>query len=168
MFEAWTYSQTFRAIGQHLEEINVQDFLLEWQDDEFVLRGLRKAPLKPRWIDRLIGRVVAHTKRVEIHYKLKDVLWLDISGQGLRKNPDQIPDYYRLSQTLRTVGRIADHRTMPLLSLQREGGTLYFKFQERTGHVRIEKQDIGSLENYFLRTYLRRIKNPPGSPDLLR
>ncbi len=76
----------------------------------------------------------------------------------MRKDADQVPDYFRLSQTLRTVGNYAENRTMPLLSLRRSGGILYLEFQERSGKTRLEEHGMGSFENYFLRTYLRQRK----------
>ena len=45
MFDGWSYSQVLRVIGQSLEERGVQDFSLAWQDDEFVVRGKRLAPV---------------------------------------------------------------------------------------------------------------------------
>lgn len=161
MFHGLSYSQTFRAIGQSLEERGVEDFSLALQGDEFVVRTQRSAQVEPRWVDKVLGKKVAPTERsVEIHYSLKGVLWLQIRGETLRKNPHQIPDFFRLSQTLRTVGHYLDKRAMPLLSLRRSGGTLYLEFQDR-GNKRVEEHAIGTFENYFLRTYLRRLKERP-------
>ena len=161
MFHGLSYSQTFRAIGQSLEERGVQDFSLALQGDEFVVRTQRIAQVEQRWVDKVFGKKVAPAERsVEIHYSLKGVLWLQIRGETLRKNPDQIPDFFRQSQTLRTVGHYLDMRAMPLLSVRRAGGTLYLEFQD-SGNKRVEEHGIGTFENYFLRTYLRRIKERP-------
>ena len=157
MFEGWSYSQTFRVIGQSLEERGVQDFSLTCQDEEFVVCGQRIAQLKHRWVDQFLGKKRAHTERsVEIHYSLKSLLWLQIRGESLRKNPDQIPDYFRFSQTIRTVGSYVETRSMPLLSLRLSGGTFYLELQERSGNKRVEEHSMGSFETYFIRTYLRR------------
>jgi hypothetical protein len=162
MFEGWSYSQVLRVIGQSLEERGVQDFSLVWQADEFVVRGKRVVSLEKRWVDKFLGQKAAHIERsVEIHYSLKSVLWLQIRGEGLRKDPNQIPDYFRLSQTLRTVGSYIENRGMPILSLRRRGGTLYLELQERSGKKRVEEHGMGSFENYFLRTYLRWRKEKP-------
>ena len=162
MFEDWSYSQTFRVIGQSLEERDVRDFSLTWEADEFVVRGRPNAQLKQHWIDKFLGKkVVSTAKSVEIHYSLKSLLWLQIRGEALRKNPNQIPDYFRLSQTLRTVGRYVDTRYMQLLSLRLSGGTFYLEFQERSGNRRVEQHGLGSFENYFVRTYLQRRKERP-------
>lgn len=159
MFEGWSNSQVLRVIGQSLEERGVQDFSLLWQEGEFVLHCKRVARLEQRWLDKILGQKVGHSERsVEIHYSLKSLLWLQIRGEAMRKDANLIPDYFRLSQTLRTVGNYADNRTMPLLSLRRSGGILYLEFHERSGKKRLEEHGMGSFENYFLRTYLRQRK----------
>ncbi|MGZ8497466.1 MAG: hypothetical protein ACXW5W_03495, partial [Candidatus Binatia bacterium] len=120
MFEGWSYSQVLRVIGQSLEERDVQDFSLQWQDGEFVLHCKRIARLEQRWLGKILGHKVGRSERsVEIHYSLKSILWLQIRGETMRKDPNLVPDYFRLSQTLRTVGNYAENRTMPLLSLRR-------------------------------------------------
>ena len=93
MFEGWSYSQTFRVIGQSLEERAVRDFSLTWQDEEFVVRGQRNAPVEQRWVDKLLGQKVARTERSgEIHYSLKQrYSGCRIRGEALRKNPDLDP-----------------------------------------------------------------------------
>ena len=159
MFEGWSYSQVLRVIGQSLEERDVQDFSLQWQEGEFVLHCKRIARLEQRWLGKILGHKVGRSERsVEIHYSLKSILWLQIRGETMRKDPNLVPDYFRLSQTLRTVGNYAEHRTMPLLSLRRSGGILYLEFQEHGGKQRVEEHAMGSFENYFLRTYLRQRK----------
>jgi hypothetical protein len=156
MFEGWNYSQVFRVIGQSLEERGVGDFSLAWQDDEFVVRGKRVAQVEQRWLDKFLGQKNAQVERnVEIHYNLKSLLWLQIRGEAMRRDPNQIPDYFRLSQTLRTVGSYIESRAMPILSLRRSGGNLFLELQERSGNKRVEEHGMGSFENYFLRTYLR-------------
>jgi len=162
MFEGWSYAQVLRVIGQSMEERNVQDFSLIWQDGEFVLRGKRLATLAQGWVDKFRGLKAAYVERnFEIHYSLQSVLWLQIRGEAMRKDPNQIPDYFRLSQTLRTVGHYIDKRAMPILSLRGGGGMLYLELQERNGEKRIEEHDVGSFENYFLRTYLHGRKDRP-------
>lgn len=162
MFEGWSLSQVLRVIGQSLEERGVQDFFLTWQDEEFVVRGKRIVSLKQHWVDKLLSQKAARVERnVELHYGLQSVLWLQIRGESMRKDPNQIPDYFRLSQTLRTVGSYIDNRGMPILSLRRGGATLYLELQEQSGKKRVEEHAIGSFENYFLRTYLRGRREKP-------
>jgi len=160
MFEGWSYSQIFRVIGQSLEERSIEDFALAWQPEEFVVRGKRRAKSEQRWIEKFLGRGSAVIeKSIEIHYSVKSVVWLQIRGEAMRKNPNQIPDYFRLSQTLRTVGSYIDSRGMAFLSLRRDGGSLFLQFRERSGKARIEEHGMGSFEHYFLRTYLSQRKD---------
>ncbi len=159
MFEGWSYSQVLRVIGQSLEERGVEDFSLLWQEGEFVLHCKRVARLEQRWLDKFLGqKVVRSEHNVEIHYSLKSIVWLQIRGEAMRKDANLVPDYFRLSQTLRTVGNYAENRSMPLVSLRRVGGILYLEFEDRSGKKRLEEHGMGSFENYFLRTYLRHRK----------
>jgi hypothetical protein len=159
MFEGWSYSQVLRIIGQSLEERDVQDFWLVWQEGEFVLHCKRVARLEQRWLDKLRGQKVGRTERsFELHYPLKSLIWLQIRGETMRRNPNQIPDYFRLSQTLRTVGCYLENRSMAIVSLRRGGGILYLEFMDSSGKTRIEEHTMGSFEHYFLRTYLRQRK----------
>jgi len=155
MFSDWSYSQTFRAIGQSLEEFGVQDFSLSWRDDKFVVRGTRSVATKRNWFVALFERRPKQVnKKIEIHYLKKSILWLQIRGEGMRKRPDQTPDYFRLSQTLRTVGAYVDNMTLRFLTLTRNGGIFTLEFQQRDGHKRVEEHGVGSFETYFLHTYL--------------
>ncbi len=161
MFSDWSYSQTFRVIGQSLEEIGVENFSLFWRDDKFVVRGTRIIAVKPSWFARFIERrgKPLH-KKIEIHYLKKSILWLQIQGEGMRRRPDQTPDYFRLSQTLRTVGAYIDNLTLAFLSLTLNSGTFTLEFQHSDGRKRVEEHGVGSFENYFLHTYLRRRRRP--------
>ena len=155
MFSDWSYSQTFRAIGQSLEEIGVQDFSLSWRDDKFVVRGTRSVAAKRGWFAALFkNRPKDVNKKIELHYLKKSILWLEIRGEGMRKRPDQMPDYFRLSQTLRTVGAYVDNMTLKFLVLTRNGGVFTLEFQQSDGHKRVEEHGVGSFETYFLHTYL--------------
>ena len=161
MFSDWSYSQTFRAIGQSLEEFGVQDFSLSWRDDKFVVRGTRSVATKRNWFVALFERRPKQVnKKIEIHYLKKSILWLQIRGEGMRKRPDQTPDYFRLSQTLRTVGAYIDNLTLAFLSLTLNSGTFTLEFQQWDGRKRVEQHGVGSFENYFLHTYLRRRRRP--------
>ena len=161
MFSDWSYSQTFRVIGQSLEEFGVQNFSLFWRDNRFVVRGTRVVAVKPGWFGLLFERRDKPVnKKIEIHYLHKSILWLQIQGEGMRKRPDQTPDYFRLSQTLRTVGAYIDNLTLSFLSLTLSSGTFTLEFQQRDGRKRVEEHGVGSFENYFLHTYLRGRKRP--------
>ncbi|HWH76598.1 MAG TPA: hypothetical protein VNT76_04470 [Candidatus Binatus sp.] len=158
MFSAWSYAQTFRAIGQSLEEQGVNNFFaLSWENDQFVVRGRRREQILKGWLDKMFRRTPDELSRaIEIQYTQKNILWLQIQGEAMRKRPGQTPDYFRLSQTLRTVGAYIDNLTFSFLSLTRTGGTFTLELRERSGGMRIEKHGVGSFENYFLRSFLRR------------
>jgi len=133
----------------------VQDFSLAWRDDKFVVRGTRNVAAKRSWFAALFDkRPKQVNKKIEIHYLKKSILWLQIRGEGMRKRPDLAPDYFRLSQTLRTVGAYVDNMTLGFLALTRDGGNFILEFQQKDGHKRVEEHGVDSFETYFLHTYL--------------
>jgi len=159
MFSGWSYSQTFRAIGQSLEEFGVQDFSLSWEEEKFVIQGQRKISVAQSWLATLFQQAPRQAKRsIEIHYPYRSILWLQIQGEGMRRQPNLTPDYFRLSQTLRTVGAYVDNMTLKFQGLRRVGGNFILEFEQRDGKKRVEEHGLGSFENYFLHTYLRRRK----------
>ncbi|MBM2803028.1 MAG: hypothetical protein HW419_921 [Deltaproteobacteria bacterium] len=156
MFSDWSYSQTFRAIGQSLEEFSVQDFSLSWEEGTFVMRGQRKVNVAQGWLGTLFQKPPRQAERsIEIRYPYRSILWLQIQGEGMRRQPNLTPDYFRLSQTLRTVGAYVDNMTLKFLELRRVGGNFVLEFEQRDGKKRIEEHGLGSFANYFLHTYLR-------------
>jgi hypothetical protein len=152
----WSYSQTLRAIGQSLEELGVQDFQLWPKDENFIVRYTARGPVRRPWWKRVLRRPPEQEERsIEVHYTPKNILWLQIEGEGMRKRADQIPNYYRMSQTLRTIGAYLDNMTLQFLALRQVGGTFFLEFLAWDGKVRVEQHGIGSFENYFLHTYMR-------------
>ena len=134
----------------------MQDFSLFWRNDKFVVRGTRSVAARRSWFAALFEkRPKDVNKKIELHYLKKSILWLQIRGEGMRKRPDQTPDYFRLSQTLRTVGAYVDNMTLGFLALTRSGGNFTLEFQQKDGHKRVEEHGVDSFETYFLHTYLR-------------
>ena len=162
MFSEWSYSQTFRAIGQSLEEQGVNNYFdLTWERDQFIVRGRRREQVIKGWREWFFRQTPDQLSRaIEIQYSHKNILWLEIQGEAMRKQPGQTPDYFRLSQTLRTVGAYIDNLTLSFMSLTRTGGNFTLELRERSGRARIENHGVGSFETYFLRSFLRRRDRP--------
>jgi hypothetical protein len=152
----WSYSQALRAIGQSLEDLGVQDFQLWPNGQDIIVRYTKRGRVHRPWLKRIPRRPPdQEEKLIEIQYTRRNILWLQIEGEGMRKRDDQIPDYFRKSQTLRTVGAYLDNMTLRFLSLRQAGGNFFLEFLEWDGKKRVEEHGVGSFENYFLHTYLR-------------
>jgi len=152
------YSHTFRAIGQSLEAQNIWAFELITGDDELVVRGRTeiregKSGLLAGWFGREKEKPGGF---VELHYDAIEIRRLQEMGEERRQNPGQQPDYFKLSQILRTVGAYIDHTNFKFRCLRRAGPRLELDFEESEGQTRTEEHLVPSFHNYFLQMYMCR------------
>lgn len=152
------YSYTLRAIGQSLEAQNIDAFELIVGESELVVRGRKGARQdQSSFLGRWLGRPDEKAESIiELSYNTDDIRRLQELGEGRRQNPNQQPDYFALSQILRTVGAYIDHTNFQFRRLRRTGPRLEVEFQESDGQIRTEEHLVPSFHNYFLQMYMRR------------
>ena len=90
----------------------------------------------------------------DLHFSVGDIVRLDQSGKERRQTPAQTPDFYVLSQTLRTVGGFVDRRGFRLLELSRRSSKLTLRLEQSEGRSLIETHTIASLHNIFVAMFL--------------
>jgi len=156
------YSHTLRAIGQSLEAQNIEAFELIVGENDFVVRGRTAAPAPKTgplagWLG---SRKVKSEALVELRYNADDLQRLQQRGEERRQHPGQTPDYFMLSQILRTVGAYIDRTDFTFRRLRRAGPRLELDFEELHGQIRTEEHLVPSFHNYFLQMYMRRSKEP--------
>jgi len=152
------YAHVLRAIAQSLEAQNIEAFDLIASESELVVRGHQEATkrtsgLLSGWFGR---RKEKSEALVELHYDGDEIRRLQDLGEERRQNPGQQPDYFTLSQTLRTVGVYIDHTNFKFRRLRKTGPRLQLDFEESSGQIRIEEHLVPSFHNYFLQMYMRR------------
>jgi hypothetical protein len=125
-----SYALALRAIGQSLEAQQTKDFDLSTLETGFVVRENRSRYLKWRRTIRQNGKGKA-LDLSDVHYSVDDIARLDQSGKERRRTPAQTPDFYVLSQTLRTVGGFVDRKGFRLLELSRRGSKLTYGSNSR-------------------------------------
>ena len=159
-----SYAQTLRVIGQSLDPQRAAEFDLQLIDGEFVVR-LREQEIPPSsWkkLSRSMGIASGfgkgERKLVEHHYSMEKIDELDQTAQTKRAGLEATPDFYLLSQTLRTVGDYIDHSSLRLSALSRRGPRLILWLEEPNGRNRVEEHVLPSFHNYFLQMYLKRKK----------
>ena len=94
----------------------------------------------------------------DVHYSVDDIAKLDQSGKERRRTPAQTPDFYALSQTLRTVGGFVDRRGLRLLELSRRGSKLTLRLEQPEGRSLVETHTVASLHNIFVGMFFDRQK----------
>jgi hypothetical protein len=160
-----SYALALRAIGQSLEAQQTKDFDLSVIETGFVVRENKPQYLKWRRTIRPNGTGKA-LDLSDVHFSVDDIARLDQSGKERRQTPAQTPDFYVLSQTLRTVGGFVDRRGFRLLELSRRGAKLTLRLEQSEGRSLVETHTIASLHNIFVGMFFDRQKtNCVGSGD---
>jgi hypothetical protein len=153
----FSYALALRAIGQSLEAQQTKDFELSAVESGFVVRESKPRYLKWRRTIRPNGKGKA-LDLSDVHYSVDDIARLDQSGRERRRTPAQTPDFYLLSQTLRTVGGFVDRRGFRLLELSRRGSKLTLRIEPPEGRSLVEMHTIASLHNIFVGMFFDRQK----------
>ena len=88
----------------------------------------------------------------------------DRSGKGKAKRSQlgQIPDFRRLSNTLRTIGAHLESKRAKLIELKVRHFSITLSYQDAGGQ-QIEDRTIRSFYSPFLELYGKRDKTKPGS-----
>jgi hypothetical protein len=152
-----SYALALRAIGQSLEAQQPKDFDLSVIETGFVVRENKPRYLKWRRTIRTNG-VEKALDLSDVHFSVDDIARLNQSGKERRQTPAQTPDFYVLSQTLRTVGGFVDRRGFRLLELSRRSPKLILRLEQSEGRRLIETHTIASLHNIFVAMFFDRQK----------
>jgi hypothetical protein len=152
-----SYALALRAIGQSLEAQQTKDFDLSTLETGFVIRENKPRYLKWRRTIRRNGKGKA-LDLSDVHYSVDDIARLDQSGKERRQTPAQTPDFYVLSQTLRTVGGFVDRRRFRLLELSRRGSKLTLRLEQPEGSSLVETHTIAAFHNIFVGMFFDRQK----------
>lgn len=153
-----TNSQTLRAVGQAMERRRLEDFDLKYHEGEFIVRA---RPALPEGGEKLLRDIFRRLRRqregfIELHYTPEDIDRLDKQGRTSRRDKSRTPDFYTLSQILRTVGAYVDQKGALLLAVSRSGSRLTIQYKMGEGQLTIENHDVPSLYNFFSQMCLRR------------
>jgi hypothetical protein len=158
-----SYARALRVIGQSLETQQTKNFALSTVETGFVLQeNDRKYWSKLGRAIRAIG-VPRILDLSESHYSPDDIKHLDDSGKEKRRSPAQTPDFYVLSQTLRTVGGLIDRRGLRLLQLRRRGSKLTLRLELSEGDSLIEEHTVSSLHDTFVGMFFDRRQKKPAA-----
>ena len=152
-----SYALALRAIGQSLEAQQTKDFCLSALETGFIVRKNERRYLKWRRTIRPngIGEV---QDLFDVHYSADDIAILDQSGKQRRRTAAQTPNFYLLSQTLRTVGGFVDRRRARLLELDRRGSRLTLRLEQPEGGSLVEEHTVAALHSIFVGMFFDRQK----------
>jgi hypothetical protein len=152
------YDQQLRAIGQSLEAKRIQVFELKKNGSSYIVRGQPEAGLS------LIARLrdwrgkQKSAAMTPMTYSLADIERLERLGRAQRRKGDGLPDFYNVSNTLRTVGYYLNSKGAELLEIQKKPLSLTLLYRDHEGHPRFEERAIVSFYKLFLELHAKRRK----------
>src|SRR4029077_52167 len=150
------YDHDLRAIGQSLELHGITVFELKTESCRYVVSGTPEQPSSVidsirRWL-----RGGSNDASGTINYSAQDIEEIDRHGKGQRVRPGRLPDFYSLSNTLRTLGGYLNSKDAELLELHKRPLTVTLLYQNNDGHPNMEDRTIASFFDVFLEMHGRR------------
>jgi hypothetical protein len=151
-----SYDRELRAIGQELEILGIAIFEIKNQPGRYVVRG---SPDKPssfiasmrRWARKGDGNALD-----TLNYSAQQIEEIERRGRKKRVKPGRLPDFYNLSNTLRTLGAYLNSKDAHLLELHKRPLTVTLLYQNRHGHPHMEDRTIASFFDVFVERHGKR------------
>lgn len=151
------YDRQLRAIGQSLEAQRIDIFELKCRGDHFVVNGKPEketslmAALR-EWQRRLRSKGLASS----LAYATQDINSLDRQGASKRLRSGRLPEFYSVSNTLRTLGSYLELQGAELLEIQKRALTVTLVYRNRHGFTDFEERSIASFYQVFLHLHGKR------------
>ena len=154
------YDQHLRVIGQALETKRINVFKLKSDGDRYVVHGTPEKDPSLRaklrdWRERIRG----HPPASSLSYSMPDIDRLEREARSKRAKADRLPDFYSLSNTLRTLGSYLDSKGADLLEIHKRPLTVTILYQDKDGHPGVEERSIASFYNLFVNLHGQRVRN---------
>jgi hypothetical protein len=152
-----SYDKDLRAIGQALEMRGITTFEVKSQLGHYVVHG---AGEKPASVMASVRRWLQGGEKEDssssISYTAQDIERIDQEGKQRRVRAGRLPDFYSLSNTLRTLGGYLSSKDAQLLELHIRPLTVTLLYQNKDGHPQMEDRTIASFFNVFTEMHSKR------------
>jgi len=151
------YDEDLRSIGQALEAKNINVFELKRVADRYMVQGMPEqtgslGSKRRPWYRRLRAGSGAES----LSLGSADVARLSQAGRAKRSKPRRLPDFYTVSNTLRTVGAYLDAKGVELVELHKRPISITLAYRDKKGREYGEDRAISSFYNLFLELYGKR------------
>ncbi len=101
-----------------------------------------------------------------INYSAQEIEEIERQGKKKRARSGRLPDFYNLSNTLRTLGAYLNSKDAQLLELHKRPLTVTLLYQNNDGHPHMEDRTIASFFNVFIEMHGRRSRPAELTPGL--
>jgi hypothetical protein len=151
-----SYDQDLRAIGQALEIRGITIFEIKNQPGRYVVRGTPDKPSSLIASIRRWARGGESDASGTINYSPQEIEEIERQGKKKRAKSGRLPDFYNLSNTLRTLGAYLKSKDAQLLELHKRPLTVTLLYQNNNGHPHMEDRTIASFFNVFIEMHGKR------------
>src|SRR5918996_6150988 len=144
------YDHDLRAIGQALDLRGITVFELKNEPGRYVVRGSAE---KGSSVLVNLRRLLMRTGKDEsstFNYTTPEIERLEREGKKKRVKAGRLPDFYSLSNTLRTLGAYLDAKNAELLELHKRPLSVTLLYQTTDGHPHMEDRTLASFFNVFI------------------
>ena len=158
-----------RPIGEVLESLGVQSFVLTVEGDDFSVRGHKprsneKKALRSIW--NLFsgkescsgGKPTPSSDVVELRYTHDDIARLEEEAKGKRNASASggTPEPNAISQILRASGAFLDLKEGRLLAIKKTDETVTVEYQSYRNEKVSDQFTVASLYDFYVNMYLKR------------
>jgi hypothetical protein len=151
-----SYDQDLRAIGQALEIRGISVFEIKNQPGHYIVRGTPDRPSSLIASMRRWARGGESDASGTINYSALEIEEIERQGKKKRAKSGRLPDFYNLSNTLRTLGAYLNSKDAQLLELHKRPLTVTLLYQNNDGHPHMEDRTIASFFNVFIEMHGKR------------
>jgi hypothetical protein len=173
------YATDLRAIGQHLETLQVRAFNLECVGASYVVYPRKEAavaleaisspakqnPLRSFW-NRISGGnlwrsnnkmpAAESSSNTQQRYDPADITRIDCEGRARRQAGTGITDGHRLSQLLRTLGTLVSQRGQRLVAISWQDVSIGVVVETPDGQRGLDLYRHDNIYDFWVKCYLRR------------
>lgn len=169
MNEKLSYAQILRTVGQMLEGLEIQSFVLKMEGNDFTVSTRQSPRHQPRRLrvfwQRLRGksdkaRANPSSGVLELHYTAAEIGRMNSEGQARRGPTAGTPEAHSLPQLLRAVGAFVDQKGGRLLTVRKEDQKIDFEYTSVLKAKVAQQFTVATLYNYWVKMYLRRSSRP--------
>lgn len=157
MAKKQSYEQQFRTLGQILEKRHLSVFKLLYDNDVFTIHG------KPDKDTSLKGTVNAWRQAFKgekqsdkFQITAKELEREDRTQRMTRAKLNRLPDFYSLSNIMRTIGAHLDAQGVELLELRKRPLNVSIVTKNRDGYPELEERTVASFHTLFLKLHGKR------------
>jgi len=153
-----SYHHDLRVIGQSLEAQNINVFELKCEMGRYLVNGSPEKPTSLRERLRLWRNRDGDGNSRAISYDAQEIESLERLGRTRRAKAGGLPDFYNLSNLLRTLGGYLEAKNADLLQIQKQPLNVTLLYQNEGGHPYLEDRTIASFYEIFIAQHSRRLR----------